>query len=200
MLAGAVLLLAAGAWLGQRESAAVAEPVLAGMVPAAETPAVAAAPVVAAASIREEEQPPPRQSLSEMLDADLPAPVPVSASVPGSRDVLSKALEGPQKSAPRPARAPQKKTPAAPHKSAGREARPAATPEQESDVALLAALVSHAQAGTPPRQTPPSLQVQLQQCSKLKPAAAESCRQRTCAGHTGKPPCKAARTVAKGAQ
>ncbi|CAM3222181.1 hypothetical protein [Janthinobacterium lividum] len=198
MLAGALLLLATGAWLGQRETAAVEDPVLRSTAPAAETPAAATAPVTAAASIREEEQPPPpRQSLSEMLGADLPAPVP--APVPGPRDVLSKALESPQKSAPKPARAPQKKPPAKPLKPADK-AKPAATPEQESDVALLAALVSHAQAGTPPKKAPSSLQAQLQQCSKLKPAAADSCRQRTCAGRTGKPLCKAARAAAKGAQ
>ena len=205
MLAGAMLLLATGAWLGQRETAAVAEPVSAGTAPAPETAVVAAAPVIAAASIREEEQQSlPRQSLSVMLDADLPAaaPVPaaVPASVPGSREVLSKALESPQKSAAKPVRAPQKKPPVKPLKPADREARPAATPEQESDVALLAALVSHAQAGAPPGQAPSSLQIQLQQCSKLKPAAADRCRQRTCAGRTGKPLCKAARAAAKDAQ
>ncbi|WP_181877839.1 hypothetical protein [Janthinobacterium lividum] len=197
MLAGAVLLLATGAWLGQREAAAVAEPVLTSTAPAPETPAVAAAPVTAAASIREEEQDPPHQSLSEMLGADLPVPAP--ASVPGPKDVLSKALESPQKNASKPARAPQKKPPAKPLKPAG-PAKPAVTPEQENDVALLAALVSHAQAGTPPKKVPPSLQVQLQQCSKLKPAAADSCRQRTCAGRTDKPLCKAARAAAKGAR
>lgn len=198
MLAGAVLLLVTGAWLGQREMAAVAEPVSASTAPAPETPAVVAAPATAAASIRDEEQPAlPRQSLSEMLDADLPAPAP--APVSGPRDVLSKALESPQKSAPKPARAPQKKPPAKPLKPAD-PAKPAVTPEQENDVALLAALVSHAQAGTPPQKAPPSLQAQLQQCSKLKPAAADSCRQRTCAGRTGKPLCKAARATAKGAR
>lgn len=131
-----------------------------------------------------------------MLGADLPAPVP--APVPGPRDVLSKALESPQKNAPAGARAAEK-PPAKPLNPADK-AKPAATPEQESDVALLAALVSHAQAGTPPKKAPSSLQAQLQQCSKLKPAAADSCRQRTCAGRTGKPLCKAARAASKGAQ
>lgn len=196
MLVGAMLLLATGAWLGQRETAAVAEPVLASTAPAPETPGVANAPVTAAASIREEEQQAlPLQSLSEMLDADLPVP----ARVPAARDVLSKALESPQKSAPKPARAPQKKPPAKPLKPAD-PAKPAATPEQDNDVALLAALVSHAQAGMPPKKASSSLQAQLQQCSKLKPAAADSCRQRTCAGRTDKPLCKAARAAAKGAR
>ncbi|MGV8866487.1 MAG: hypothetical protein ACOH2S_06165 [Janthinobacterium svalbardensis] len=198
MLAGALLLLATGAWLGQRETAVVAEPVLASTAPVPETPPVATAPVTAAASIHEEEpEALPRQSLSEMLGADLPAPAP--APVSGPRDLLSKALESPQKSAPKPARAPQKKPPAKPLKPVD-SAKPAATPEQENDVALLAALVSHAQAGTPPKKAPPSLQAQLQQCGKLKPAAADSCRQRTCAGRTGKPQCKAARAAAKGAR
>lgn len=195
MLAGALLLLATGAWLGQRETAAEAEPALTSTVPVPETAAVG----TAAASIRDEEQQVlPRQSLSEMLGADMPAPAP--APVPGARDVLSKALETPQKSAPRPVRAPQKKTPVKPLKPAD-PAKPAVTPEQESDVALLAALVSHAQAGAAPKKAPPpSLQAQLQQCSTLKPAAADSCRQRTCAGRTGKPLCKAARAAAKGAR
>lgn len=198
MLAGAMLLLATGAWLGQRETAAVAEPVLAGTAPAPETPGVASAPVTAAASIREEEQQTlPQQSLSEMLGADLPTPVQARVSAP--RDVLSKALEGPQKSVPRPSHAPQKKPPAKPHKPTD-PAKPAATPEQDNDVALLAALVSHAQAGTPPQKAPSSLQAQLQHCSKLKPATADSCRQRTCAGRTDKPLCKAARAAAKGAR
>ena len=196
MLAGAMLLLAAGAWLGQRETAAVAEPVVTSTAPAPETPAVATAPITMAASIREEEQQAlPQQSLSEMLGADLPAPAPV----PTPRDVLSKALESPQKSAPRPAHAPQKRPPAKPLKPAD-PAKPAATPEQDNDVALLAALVSHAQVGMPPKKAPSSLQAQLQQCSILKPAAAESCRQRTCAGRTDKPLCKAARAAAKGAR
>lgn len=196
MLAGALLLLATGAWLGQRETAAQAEPALASTAPAPETPAVASAPVTAAASIREEEQQAlPQQSLSEMLDAGMPAPVP--APVPSPRDVLSKALETPQKSAPKAA--PPKKPTAKPLNPAA-PAKPATTPEQENDVALLAALVSHAQAGTAPKKAAPSLQVQLQQCSKLKPAAADSCRQRTCAGRVDKPLCKAARAAAKGAR
>ncbi len=194
MVACALLLLATGAWLGQHETAAQAEPALASMAPAPEVPAVAAVPATAAASIREEEQQAlPQQSLSEMLGAGMPVPAPV----PGPRDVLSKALESPQKSAPRPASPPQKKPPAKALKPAD-PAKPAATPEQESDVALLAALVSHSQAGTAPVKAPSSLQAQLHQCSKLKPAAADSCRQRTCAGRTGKPQCKAARAAAKG--
>ena len=199
MLAGAVLLLATGAWLGQRETAAEDEPVLASTAPALPAPpapavAAASASASAAASIREEEQPAlPRQSLSDMLGAGLPPPVPVP--VHGARDVLSKALETPQKSTPKPARAPQKKPPAKPLKPA-EPAKPAVTPEQESDVALLAALVSHAQAGTAAKKSPPpSLQAQLQQCGKLKPAAADSCRQRTCAGRTDKPLCKAAKAA-----
>lgn len=204
MAAGALLLLATGAWLGQRETVAEEAPLLATTVPA--PPAPAADTVSAAASIREEEQPArPQQSLSEMLGADLPVPVPVPVPAPvpvhGTRDVLSKALETPQKSAPKPARAPQKKPLAKPLKPA-EPAKPAVTPEQESDVALLAALVSHGQAGTAPKKAPPpSLQAQLQQCSKLKPAAADSCRQRTCAGRTNKPQCKAAKAArTRGAQ
>jgi hypothetical protein len=198
MVAGALLLLATGAWLGQRETAAQAEPVLASTAPVPETPVVTSAtvPVTAAASIHEEQQQaPPQQSLSEMLGADMPVPAPV----PGPRDVLSKALETPQSSAPKPARAPLKKTPPKPLKPAT-PAKPAATPEEESDVALLAALVSHAQVGTVPKKAQSSLQAQLQQCSTLKPAAADSCRQRTCAGRADKPQCKAARAAAKGAR
>ncbi len=196
ILMGAVLLLATGAWLGQRETVAEEAPLLASTAPA--PPAPPADTVSAAASIREEEQPAlPQQSLSEMLDADLPLPVPAPVPVHGTRDLLSKALETPQKSAPKPARAPQKKPPVKPLKPA-EPAKPAVTPEQESDVALLAALVSHGQAGTAPKKAPPpSLQAQLQQCSKLKPAAADSCRQRTCAGRTDKPQCKAAKAAAR---
>jgi hypothetical protein len=132
-------------------------------------------------------------------------PAAIPAPVHGARDVLSKALETPQNSTSKPARAPQKKPPAKPLKPAepAKPAKPAVTPEQESDVALLAALVSHAQAGTAAKKSPPpSLQAQLQQCGKLKPAAADNCRQRTCAGRAGKPQCKAARAAAnaKGAQ
>ena len=205
MLAGGMLLLATGAWLGQRESVTQDEAVQASTAPVPPAPAVTTATVSTAASIREEEPPaPPQQSLSAMLGADLPAPVPVPVPAPvhGARDVLSKALETPQNSTSKPARAPQKKPPAKPLKPA-EPAKPAVTPEQESDVALLAALVSHAQAGTVAKKSPPpSLQAQLQQCGKLKPAAADSCRQRTCAGRTGKPQCKAARAAAnaKGAQ
>lgn len=205
MAVAALLLLGAGAWLGQRDGgttggdAAEAE---AASVSAPAKPVVTTAPEAAPAGANiNEEAPPPRQSLSEMLGAGTPAePSRASKAAPAASDILSRALETPAKSTPKPVHAPVKKPLAKP-------VRPATTPEQDNDVALLAALLSHTSRAqqvaapkkvTEPKKTPASLQSQLQQCGKLKHQAAGQCVARVCAKRADNKQCKAAKIAAKG--
>lgn len=200
--AALLLLLAAGVWLGQRgeragDNGAPAAPV---SLPAAAPVAVAAPPAVA--SIHDEASPDaaaPRQSLSDMLDAGADATAAAGNAIaahPG--DVLSKALETPSppaaaaKQVARAARPEAKKTPAK---------NPAATPArraEDSDIALLSALLAHAQAAPAPKKTVSSLAAQLRQCAALKRDAAVACRARACQDHDDDAQCKAGQAIAKG--
>lgn len=208
MAVAALLLLGAGAWLGQRDGGPTGSDTAeaeAASVSAPAKPVVAVAkpdaPESAAAANINEEAPPPRQSLSEMLGAGTPAePSRAAKAAPAASDILSRALETPAKSAPRPVHAPVKKPLAKP-------ARPATTPEQDNDVALLAALLSHTsraqqdaapKKATQPKKATPSLQSQLQQCGKLKHQAAGQCVARVCAKRADNQQCKAAKVAAKG--
>lgn len=198
--AAALLLLAAGVWLGQRGADGQA------LAPAALPAAAATVPPAppAAARIHDEApaaiDPAPRQSLNDMLTA---APARPPAATPPA-DMLSKALETPSAPAARPARTPAKtpakSVPKAAHPPAKKpaakaEAAASTSREEESDIALLAALVAHAQAVPAP---PASLRSQLQQCASLKRAAADACRERVCKGRgAGNPQCKAAKSAAK---
>ncbi|MDO8067146.1 MULTISPECIES: hypothetical protein [unclassified Janthinobacterium] len=203
-----LLLLAAGVWLGQRgervgDDDAPAAPVS----PPVATAAVEAPPVVA--SIRDEAPPgaaAPQQSLSEMLDAGAAATAATGAARnagaahPG--DVLSKALETP--SPPAAASQPVTKQVAkAPRPAAKKPPAkgPAATPArraEDSDIALLSALLAHAQAAPAPKKTVPNLRTQLQQCAALKRDAAAACRARACQGHAEYVQCKAGQVAVKG--
>ncbi|WP_156894887.1 hypothetical protein [Janthinobacterium sp. 1_2014MBL_MicDiv] len=196
--AAALLLLAAGVWLGQRGADAQA-PVVAALPAAAATvpdapPAVARIHDEVPAAI----DPAPRQSLNDMLTA---APARSAATPAG--DVLSKALETPSAPAARPAKTPARSVPKASHPPAKKpaakaETAPAASREEESDIALLAALVAHAQVAPVPAPPVASLQSQLQQCAKLKRTAADACRERVCKGRgAGNAQCKAARSAAR---
>lgn len=210
MAVAALLLLGAGAWLGQRDGAttvdAAAETAAASVSarPAAAVakPDAPEAPNTAptAANINEE-APPPRQSLSEMLGAGTPAEASkASKAAPAASDILSRALETPANSAPKPVHAPVKKPVAKPVRPAP-PATKATTPEQDNDVALLAALLSHtsrAQQVAAPKKAPPTLQAQLQQCGKLKHQAAGQCVARVCAKRADNQQCKAAKVAAKG--
>lgn len=209
MAVAALLLLGAGAWLGQRDGATTsdaAETEAASVRPAAAVakPVTTTTPEAPAAANINEEAPPPRQSLSEMLGAGTPAEA--SKAAPAASDILSRALETPASSAPKPGHAPLKKPVAKPARPAT-PANKATTPEQDNDVALLAALLSHTsrtqQAPAPtktpaPKKTTPSLQAQLQQCGKLKHQAAGQCVARVCARRADNQQCKAARVAAKG--
>ncbi|MDO8040859.1 hypothetical protein [Janthinobacterium sp. SUN137] len=210
-LGALLLLLAAGVWLGQRGErvgdddapAAPVSPPVATAAPAA----VEAPPVVA--SIRDEAPPgaaAPQQSLSEMLDAGAAATAATAAARnagaahPG--DVLSKALETP--SPPAAASKPVTKQVAkAPRPAAKKPPAkgPAATPArraEDSDIALLSALLAHAQAAPAPKKTVPNLRTQLQQCTALKRDAAVACRARACQGHAENAQCKAEKVAVKG--
>lgn len=198
-VAAALLLLAVGVWLGQRGAdgqmpVSTALPDAVATVPQA-PPEVARIHDEAPAAV----DPAPQQSLNDMLTA---APVRIPAAAPAG-DVLSKALETPSAPAARAARTPARSVPKAaqpPAKKPAAKAEPAPTAsrEEESDIALLAALVAHTQVAAVPAAPVASLQSQLQQCARLKRAAADACRERVCKGRgAGNAQCKAARSAAK---
>ncbi|MGK5058592.1 hypothetical protein ACQ4WY_16775 [Janthinobacterium sp. LB2P49] len=203
--AALLLLLAAGVWLGQRGERAGDDDALAAplSLPVATTAPAAVEAPSAVASIRDEA---PQQSLSEMLDAGAAATAATaaarnaSAAHPG--DVLSKALETP--SPPAAASKPVSKQVAkAPRPAAKKPPAkgPAATPArraEDSDIALLSALLAHAQAAPAPKKTASGLRAQLQHCATLKPDAALACRARACQGHGDNAQCKAGQAAAKG--
>ena len=206
MGAGAALLLlvAAGVWLGQRGERAGDDDGLAAPValPVATTAPAAVEAPPAAASIRDEAPSGaavPQQSLSDMLDAGAAATAAASnASATHPGDVLSKALETPSppaaaaKQVARAARPAAKKTPAK---------VPAATPArraEDSDIALLSALLAHAQAAPAPKKTAAGLRAQLRQCAALKRDAAVACHARACQGHGDNAQCQAGQAAAKG--
>jgi len=142
-----------------------------------------------------QEAPVKQESLSEMLNAGGEP-----AAKPG-HDVLSKALETPSAGAPAPAKsaakpAPKPKPKPAPKETRKAPAEPATTPEQESDIALLSALVAHAQAAEraeAPKKPRLSLKEQLAQCKKFGKTKAAECRERICEGRTKTGDCKVAR-------
>lgn len=129
-----------------------------------------------------------QQSLSEMLNAGgQPAPK-------AGHDVISKALETPSASskiAAKPVPKPKPKPVVKEVKKAPSE--PATTPEQESDIALLSALVAHAQAAEraeAPKKAKLSVKEQLAQCKKLSKSKAAHCHERVCEGRTKTGDCK----------
>jgi cytoskeletal protein RodZ len=135
-----------------------------------------------------------QQSLSEMLNAGgQPAPKPTP-------DVLSKALEtpsagsapkSPPKSSPKPAPKPKPKPVVKEGKNLPTE--PPNSVEQENDIALLSALVAHAQAveqASAPKKPKLSLKEQLAQCKKFTKSKAAQCRERICEGRSKSNECK----------
>lgn len=137
-----------------------------------------------------EQAPEKQQSLSEMLNAGgVAAPKP-------THDVLSKALETPSsaaahKSAPKPAPKPKPKPVV---KEASKlPTEPPNSVEQENDIALLSALVAHAQAAeqaSAPKKPKLSLKEQLAQCKKFTKSKAAQCRERICDGRSKSYECK----------
>jgi hypothetical protein len=196
-VAALLLLLAAGVWLGQRGERAGDDAAPLSLPAATAAPAAVAPPAVA--SIHDEA---PQQSLSEMLDAGATATA-ATAAARNARaahpdDVLSKALEtpSPPPAAVKPAvKAPRPAAKKPPVKG------PAATPArraEDSDVALLSALLAHAQAAPTPKKTASGLRTQLRQCAALERDAAVACRARACQGHADNAQCKAGQVAAKG--
>ncbi|NVM80131.1 outer membrane biosynthesis protein TonB [Duganella sp. SG902] len=124
------------------------------------------------------------RSLKDMLN-DTPAKPP--------KDELTAALEKPHAAPAKPKLAEHKKVekpakkPVQVAKKA--ETKPKAAP-QDSDVALLAALMTHVQAGKPSKE-PSTPAYQLKQCSRMNEAGAAQCRQHLCATTARKEPeCK----------
>jgi hypothetical protein len=171
-------------------AATVPPPAAAAEVSADEVLASAAPAAVINEDRAAQQAPEKQQSLSEMLNAGgEPAPK-------AGHDVISKALETPSagaapKSAAKPAPKPKPKPAAKEVKKAPSE--PATTPEQESDIALLSALVAHAQAAEraeAPKKPKLSVKEQLAQCKKLSKSKAAHCHERVCEGRTKTGDCK----------
>ena len=98
------------------------------------------------------------------------------------------------KSAAKPVHKPKPKP--APKETKKAPAEPATMPEQESDIALLSALVAHAQVAEraeAPKKPKLSLKEQLAQCKKFGKTKAAECRERVCQGRTKTGDCKVAR-------
>ena len=168
------LAAAGGAWLGVDQGQAGKQAVPAFAVAA--VPAPAAAPAHAAATIHDEQAPvlatapqQPRPTLDEMLNAS-----PASGT---NANVLSNALEAPSAAEPAAPKAggPASKNTASKQKPVRKPGPP--THESDSDVALLAALLVHAQANSPTRA---GTLAQLKQCGKMNVFEAEQCRLRVC--------------------
>ncbi|USX23979.1 hypothetical protein NHH73_15220 [Oxalobacteraceae bacterium OTU3CINTB1] len=176
-------------------SAAAPAPAAAAEVSADEVLASAAPAAVINDDKAAQQAPVKQESLSEMLNAGGQP-----AAKPG-HDVLSKALETPSGASPAPAKSAAKPVPKPKPKPAPKEAKkapaePATTPEQESDIALLSALVAHAQAAEKaeaPKKPKLSVKEQLAQCKKFGKTKAAECRARICEGRTKTGDCKVAR-------
>lgn len=166
--------------------------------PAAPAAEVSADEVLAsggpAATINDEhpaqQAPEKQQSLSEMLnEGGQPSPKP-------AHDVLSKALEKPSgaaahKAAPKPVPKPKPKPVVKDARKLPTE--PPNSVEQENDIALLSALVAHAQAvekANTPKKPKLSVKEQLAQCKKFTRSKAAQCRERICEGRSKSNECK----------
>ena len=201
MVVVGALALAGGAavWMGGE---AEPDPAFAHTAPATPvTPAPAAAPTAepATATIVEETAAVSpaadnTRSLKEMLNDTPAVPKP-------PRDELADALARPHvqdKPKPKLAQAtehgkkadkPQAK-PVRLAQKAEQPAKPKAKPAPDSDVALLAALMAHVQAGQPSK-APSTPAYQLKQCSLQNEAGAAQCRAHLCANAARKEPeCK----------
>ena len=203
-----LLLLGGGVWLGQGGERAEhdARPALPVSLPAAVPAAAVVATPPAVANIHDETPPAaavPQQSLSEMLDAGATTTATTAAAAKGASaahpgDVLSKALETPSAPAAAPKQVARAPRPAAKKPPAKATATAPARRVEDSDIALLSALLAHAQAAPAPKKTTSGLRAQLQQCTALKRDAAAACRARACQGHGDNAQCKAEQAAAKG--
>ena len=141
-----------------------------------------------------------KQSLGEMLENNSEAAVSPAA---GKHDpnMLSSALETPSANAAasQPAhKAVVKEKPKAKPATVAKTPRPKekekTTPEEENDIALLAALVAHTQSeerrAEPPKKPRVSLDEQLNQCRKLSKTKAAQCHERVCEGRSKTGGCK----------
>jgi hypothetical protein len=185
--------------------------------PPSTPPEVSSAEVLAApaATINEEGAAHEKQaSLADMLSAgassapaakadggllgkalDKPSPAPRSAAATSRADSGKPAPKAAPKSAPKPApkQVGRQAAKPLPVPKAAAKARPArdTTPEQDSDIALLSALVAHAQA-TAEAPTKPRLGLaeQLAQCKAFGKTKAAQCRARICDGRSKSGECK----------
>lgn len=216
---GLALLVAFGVWFTREAAhdemlASIADaskdvPSTPAQTPAPASAAVVAAPAAAAAAevsadevlsggpaatINDEhpaqQAPEKQQSLSEMLnEGGQPSNKP-------SHDVLSKALETPSgaaahKVAPKPVVKPKPKPVVKDARKLPTE--PPNSVEQENDIALLSALVAHAQAvekANVPKKPKLSVKEQLAQCKKFTKSKAAQCRERICEGRSKSNECK----------
>ncbi len=204
MLAGAagILVLAAGVgiWLAAGPepaltlAAAPAAPVGHPAAGPAAAAAAAPAPEASAATIVEEtaavSPPGDARSLKEVLN-DIPPKAP--------RAELTAALEKPHKPEPKKTEKPAQK-PVQVAKKTEAKPKPKAAPP-DSDVTLLAALMTHVQAAKTPSKEPSTPAYQLKQCGRMNEAGAAQCRAHLCATTASKEPeCKPAAAVKTAAE
>ncbi|MET0320176.1 MAG: hypothetical protein ABW069_05600 [Duganella sp.] len=131
------------------------------------------------------------QSLSDMLDEG-------GTPIKADHAALAKTLEATPAAAKSAPRAHQKvvaKEKAKPKSTnvAKAETDAETTPEQENDIALLSALITHAQAeerAAAHKKPRVPLKEQLAQCKKLAPAKAAQCHARVCDGRSKTGECK----------
>lgn len=130
----------------------------------------------------------PVDELTKMLERPAAAPVRVAAKPPPKKPVVAKAAHAKAADKPHPTAMASNIEPVIKKKPAVVTAK--AQPRQDSDVALLAALVAHSKA-VQPKKTGPA--AKLQQCKTLASVAeADQCRARLCASTAkSEPECKA---------
>ena len=158
------------------------------VAPAAAAAAPAAAPSTTAetpapqdaatpAAISDSREAPPANPLADMAPAPAPAPVSSRAHAAKPHDTLTRALEKPA-ARTHAAAAPRKAEQAKPvaKKTTEKAVKRRAAGEADSDVVLLAALMSHMQ----PSRKKATLADQLQICKQYNAVGEEQCRARVC--------------------
>lgn len=161
-----------------KPSPATVAPTAAAAAPAPEVPAATIVEETAAVS-----PPADSRSLKEVLN-DIPPKAP--------RAELTAALEKPHANAAKPEHKKADK-PASKQVQVAKKAEPpkAKAKPQDSDVTLLAALMTHVQAAKGPSKEPSTPAYQLKQCGRLNEAGASQCRAHLCATTASKEPeCK----------
>ena len=158
----------------------------------AATPSDAAAPAAVIQEDKVAQAQDKEQSLSDMLDE---GGTPVKADHAALANTLEATPAAAKTAASRTQQKVVAKEKAKPKSTTVAKAprEPEATPEQENDIALLSALITHAQAeerAAAPKKPRVPLKEQLAQCKKLGGAKAAQCHERVCDGRSKTGECK----------